>query len=371
MNKLKQVGINALGWRSKERIVIFESDDWGMIRTSSKESYNSLKIKGYPVDKCVYNRNDALETDEDVSKLMEVLAKHKGSDDKPAKFTMNNVVANPDFQRIEAADFTQYYFQVFTETLAKDESSTEVFKLYQQGIKAGVFQPQFHGREHVNINRWLGALQNNDKRFMDAFKENMFTVAGQGRTSGRRDYLDAFGRAYDIEIENEESIIASGLALFEKIWGFKSQSFIAPCYVWSPEIEKYLVKGGVKYIQGTHVQRIPSPEIELKIQKKYHWQGRKNKSGLTSIVRNVMFEPVEQGSDPAAVDKALAQIESAFFWRKPAVISSHRVNYMGRLRPENRDKNLKLLDDLLYKIVKKYPEVRFMSSDELGNLYNK
>ena len=198
----------------------------------------------------------------------------------------------------------------------------------------------------------------------------MFTVAGQGRTSGRQDYLDAFGRAYDIEFESEESIIIKGLELFEKIWGFKSKSFIAPCYVWSSDIEKYLVKVGVKYIQGTHVQRIPAVGLEFKIKKKYHWQGKRNKSGLTSIVRNVMFEPVEKDSDTTTVDEALAQIDNAFFWKKPAVISSHRVNYIGGLRPENREKNLKLLDKLLEEILKKYPDVRFMSSDELGDLYN-
>ena len=132
---------NALGKRTNSKIVVIESDDWGMIRTSSQESYNRLAAKGYPVDKCVYNRNDSLESNEDVLNLMEVLSKHRGDDGKYAKFTLNNVVANPDFQRIKASNFYGYYYQPFTCTLDEYKNSEEVFNLYEKGITDGVFQP--------------------------------------------------------------------------------------------------------------------------------------------------------------------------------------------------------------------------------------
>ena len=366
----KQSIINVFGTQIDEKIVVFESDDWGMIRTRSIEAYSRLRFKGYPVDKCSYNRLDSLERNQDLSGLLEVLDKHKDSRSAPVRFTLNNVVANPDFRKILDSHYEEYYYEPFTDTLQDYPEADAVFDLYQRGLKAGLIQIQFHGREHVNINRWLVALQSGDSRFVDAFIERQFTVAGQGRTSGRKDYLDAFGRAYNYEYESEESIIHSGLQLFEDTWGFKSKSFIAPCYTWSSDIEQFLKKGGVKYLQGTHVQRIPVQGTELRIDKKYHWQGKKTPSGLKSIVRNVQFEPVEHISNPEAVDKAMAQIENAFFWKKPAVISSHRVNYIGRLNEQNRSDNLKLLDKLLSRIITKYPDVRFMSSDELGEFYN-
>ncbi|KAB1063540.1 hypothetical protein [Salibacter halophilus] len=363
--------INCYGTSIMNPVVVFESDDWGMIRSRSKDSLSHLSEKGYPVEYCTYNRFDSIERNQDIIGLLEILDKHKSFDGSPAKFTINNIVANPDFDKIHENGYQKYYYQSFTETLKEYPETDLVMDLYRQGLKDGLIQSQFHGREHVNVNRWLDALKTGDKRFHDAFEERQFTVAEQGRTSGRRDYLDAFGRAYNIEFESEESIIRSGLDLFEEIWGFKSKSFIAPCYTWSPEIERHLFRGGVKYIQGTHIQRIPREGLDLKIKKKYHWQGRKNKSGLKSIVRNVMFEPSEHNSDPSMVDHAMAQIKNAFFWNKPAVISTHRVNYIGRLNPDNRDKNLRLLDKLLTQILKNYPDVRFMSSDELGKLYNK
>lgn len=362
--------INVIGSKLRMNVLVFESDDWGMIRTHSKDSLNSLKNKGYPVDGCSYNRLDSIERNQDVSGLLEVLEKHKGANNKPAKFTLNNVVANPHFDKMHESRYQQYFYLPFVETLKEYPKTDSVMELYQQGMKDGLIQMQFHGREHVNINRWMGALNAGDQRFLDAFEERQFTVAGQRRTSGRKDYLDAFGRAYEHEYESEESIIQSGMKLFKDIWGFQSKSFIAPCYTWSSEIEPFLKAEGVKYVQGTHVQRIPVKGLELKIKKKYHWQGRKNSSGLRSIVRNVMFEPAEHQSNPAVVDQAMAQIDNAFFWKKPAVISSHRVNYIGRLDEENRSKNLALLDELLEQITKKYPDVIFMSSDELGELYD-
>ena len=57
-----------------------------------------------------------------------------------------------------------------------------------------------------------------------------------------------------------------------------------------------------------------------------------------------------------------------FFWNKPAIICTHRLNYVGYLDNGNRDNNLILLELLLSKIKKKWPNVEFMSSNELLEL---
>ena len=64
----------------------------------------------------------------------------------------------------------------------------------------------------------------------------------------------------------------------------------------------------------------------------------------------------------------MKEIDLAFFWKKPAIISSHRLNFIGSMQSKNRGNNLILLDELLKKILKKYPEVEFMTSDLLGDL---
>ena len=61
-------------------------------------------------------------------------------------------------------------------------------------------------------------------------------------------------------------------------------------------------------------------------------------------------------------------IEIAFRWKKPAVISTHRVNYVGSIDPKNRQKGLGELKRLISLILKKWPDVEFMSSSQLGDL---
>ena len=64
-------------------------------------------------------------------------------------------------------------------------------------------------------------------------------------------------------------------------------------------------------------------------------------------------------------DQSLKEIQTAFFWQKPAIISTHRINYVGGIDLAHRDRNLKALDLLLKNILKKWPEVEFLSSDQL------
>jgi len=68
------------------------------------------------------------------------------------------------------------------------------------------------------------------------------------------------------------------------------------------------------------------------------------------------------------VNSCLAQISSAFHWNKPAVICSHRINYIGFIDEKNRDRGLRDLNLLLKKIIQKWPEVKFISTDELDKL---
>jgi hypothetical protein len=363
--------INARGWRTNRKIIVFESDDWGMIRTSSIIAQKELIKNGYNVSQCPYNDNDRLESDEDIEALGEVLLSVKDSLGNPAKFTISNGVANPDFKKINDDSFKNYYYQPFTETLKNQQDSQNVIKLFKEGVSHGIFQPQLHGREHINIRLWLQRLQQGDSKAIDAFQYNMFTVHHSGSISGRRDNLDAFGND-TVKGGNfdYEKIIKEAQQIFIKTWGFKSKSFIAPCYVWHPLLEKVLNNEGVKYIQGTHVQRIPIDNTSFKIKKKYHYTGQKNELGQHYMIRNCFFEPTESGRDKA-IEKVLKEIQLSFFYKKPAIISSHRVNYIGSLNPDNRKQNLKLLKELFHKIIKLWPDVEFMSTDELGDLITK
>jgi hypothetical protein len=88
---------------------------------------------------------------------------------------------------------------------------------------------------------------------------------------------------------------------------------------------------------------------------------------MTELVRNVVFEPTHNRGFNW-VDFTFKQVEAAFRMNKPANISSHRVNYCGHINEENRKVGLTALKQLLDKIVKRWPEVEFISADQLGDM---
>ena len=96
-----------------------------------------------------------------------------------------------------------------------------------------------------------------------------------------------------------------------------------------------------------------------------HFWGTRNRLGQIFWRRNATFEPSKDGAKDW-VDSCLSEIEIAFKWKKPAVINSHRVNYIGSIHEYNRQNSLKALKMLLTKIKRAWPEVEFMSSEQLG-----
>ena len=136
-------------------------------------------------------------------------------------------------------------------------------------------------------------------------------------------------------------------------------------YIWNERIEEQLAAHGVKYLQGITYQYMPVLNRK-KLKKRIHFTGQKNRYGQIYLTRNAFFEPALD--QKKSIDETLKRIDLAFRWNKPAIIGSHRVNYIGYLNIKNRDENLVLLKELLSVIIKKWPDVEFMTSDELGNL---
>ena len=164
---------NIPGWRTSKKIVVIESDDWGSIRMSSIDSYHRLLKLGFPVNQSHYNKFDSLESNDDLSSLFELLTKFKDKNGKNPVITAVSIVGNPDFKKIFDADFKSYYYESFTETLKKYPNHDKVFSLYNEGIEKRLFVPVFHGREHLNVKRWMTDLQNGNKSVIQAFSEEV------------------------------------------------------------------------------------------------------------------------------------------------------------------------------------------------------
>lgn len=356
--------INIPGWHTRRHILVIESDDWGSIRMPSKKVYEELLGHGLHVDRDPYCRYDNLATVDDLTALYEVLQSVKDKNGRNAVLTANAVVANPIFDKIKESGYSEYFYEPFTETLKRYPSHEGVYEMWKQGIAAGIFHPQFHGREHLNVKKWLKVLQSGEEATCLAFEKGTFGLTSDVSPAIKTNYMGAFDSCEQEDMLFYKQAIEEGLTLFKELIGYPSESFIATTYTWSPKIEPFLADCGVKYLQGMVHQRVPLDEGNNFTYKKNNFTGKTSKAGLTYVTRNCFFEPSQTEND--WVSDCMNRIKFAFSWGKPAIISSHRLNFIGNIVEENRTKNLILLAKLLKMILNKYPDIEFLSSDELG-----
>lgn len=357
---------NIPGWRTKRHIVVIESDDWGSIRMPSKEVYKQLLKAGIRVDKCHYCSNDSIASEEDLSLLFEVLNSFRDINGSPAVITANAIVANPDFGRIKDGDFEQYYFKKITDEIPSIKGCEHSLDLWKEGNENGCFRIQSHGREHLNVARWMYYLKQNYPETRLAFDLGVYGLSTTITSEKRKSFLPAFDFENKQEEKQANEIAIEGLSIFEQMFGYKSTSFIAPNYTWGRSLERSIAGYGVKYIQGQTRDRYRNSTGENN-KVRFRYMGRKNEYGQMDLCRNAIFEPSE-APQKDWVDTCMKDIAIAFRWHHPAIICSHRVNYVGTINVENRDRNLKSLAQLLGQIKNRWPDVEFMSSDQLGDL---
>ncbi len=180
---------------------------------------------------------------------------------------------------------------------------------------------------------WLKTLQSKSEPFWSGFEQRVWgfsndLVAGP-----------SIQASYDSEKSSEIiEIIKEGLLEFSRVFKFNSETFIANNYIWSEDLNESLLAAGVRHFQGMKYQWLPRKASQEKRERIRRKTGETNAFGQTYAVRNCHFEPTEKGH---IVEGVLKEVASAFFWKKPAIICTHRINYTSRLDVKKRDENLR------------------------------
>ena len=366
-NLIKDLG-HLPGFRTPRKIIVFLSDDWGGVRVRSKEAREALIKAGIPMDGNRFDRFDMLESNEDLEGLFEVLLSHKDQKGNHPVFTAVANVGNPDFEKIMASGVSEYHYEPCTETLKCYRNHDRVFDLYQKGIDLNIFRPELHGREHLQVQWWLGSLQSGNEMVRKAFDQGYWHLPGKYLPNPLHRGLAA---AYDIasreEIKPQQEIVTDGARLFKEIFGYSSALFIPPAQHYHQDLEAAIAAAGFKMIDVPRLRKMPLGNGKSRTKPQYLWHI--NSLGLRYLTRNAVFEPnIYENSD--GINECLAGIASAFRFRKPAIISNHRAAFTSGLDEKNREKGLKGLDRLLKGILKRWPEAEFMSAASLVELMN-
>lgn len=358
---------NIPGWRTSRKIIVFESDDWGSIRIPDRQTRDRLIASGVKVDQNYFTYNDCLESDEDVVSLFEVLSGFKDKKGRHPLFTTLHIMGNPDFEKIAANDKRNYFFQHIDDTCREYHLDPATMrKLWGEGMENQLIFPAFHGKEHLNVSRWMRALNGAFPITTLAFNNRVSGIHAHIAEEQRGEYQAAFDADNPEDVDLINIRIQEGLDLFESYFGFRSTYFVPPNGALPAEALPVISKAGIRFLNTSKIGKQRNAKGENK--RFIRFLGNRSEDGLIFITRNASFEPSAENRTKDWVSKSLKQIEIAFQWNKPAIISTHRVNYCGGIETGNRSRGLFLLKDLIAKILKTWPEAEFLSSVELGEM---
>ncbi|MDL2264897.1 hypothetical protein LJC57_05730 [Parabacteroides sp. OttesenSCG-928-G07] len=356
---------NLIGKSTKRKLVVFYVDDWGSVRTKDCYAIDYLKKKGIEIDKSRFCKYDTLANEKDLETLYGTLSSTKDSKGNSACFTAVMNPCNPDFESIKTNGYTAFVSEPFTKTLQKYGKGYEhAFELWKEGISKNIFYPMFHGTEHVSRKKLMDALQEQYLPTLWAFE---CESVGIPTTNGYS--VKNIMQPYCIEKSEENKELARniewGLNQFELIFGFRSRQFKAGGDIISPELYPTLAENGIEYMdEALYIKRHLGDE---RYKFFINYTGKRNSLGQKILVRNAVFEPTNDLNFDS-VGHCLKLIDAAFKCKKPALISSHRVNFVGGLDENNRKEGLSRLSLLLKAIVKQWPDVEFVNADQAGDI---
>lgn len=355
-------------FKAKGKIIVIESDDWGSIRTNDKATRDRLNLISPDIQNDRFSQLDNLADEIDLSALFETLGTVRDSEGRPACLTANFCTANPNFEKIRNNGFEQFFYKPFDETIREQSNGDSVLTLWRQGINSRFITPQLHGREHLHALAWMKELKAGNVQLLKAFGYESWGIPYTSVLYQRRGNLQAALDIYGFRDEEEFQVdwIKESADIFENFFGFPSKTFIAPAYTWHDRINTTLKSVNIEALQGIRLQYEPRYG-QKGYKRKMRFTGLKDKrTGLNYLVRNAFFEPASN-LQKDWVATTLHSIDNAFKNRQPAIIGSHRINFIGSLDESNRTRNLKMLKAVLKETVKRHPDVRFMGSDELVN----
>lgn len=118
-----------------------------------------------------------------------------------------------------------------------------------------------------------------------------YTALLKQRQKNLQAALDDYGM--EGEADYHKHWINDSAHIFKESFGYASNSFIAPAYIWDAGVNKHLAEVKVKTLQGMKLQYEPKRSImKNNYSRKMNYIGQTDKkSGLVFSPRNTFFEP--------------------------------------------------------------------------------
>jgi peptidoglycan/xylan/chitin deacetylase (PgdA/CDA1 family) len=351
-----------LDW-GRLKAVVLESDDWGLCAWCPDEQAWRV-LADTPVFRGGAARRyggSTLERAEDVRALAELLGEFRGGDGFPPVWQANTVMAAPDYARLAPPLFEVEHLPLveLPETRAR-WSRPGLWDEVRRAEDAGVWRVELHGLHHLPEAAWLAALRRGTADARRAHEQQSPVCAA----------VDASG---EYDPSEPRAVRRRNLTLaverFGKLTGRSPRSFCPPDYRWDDALEEDAESLGLTTFQGKAEQEgvmLPRVRRALIGYRWPHEQGRR------------FYLPPRIAFEPSAVDRAVAArvgpeavvraARRAWKRGRPAVVSSHRVNY-AHLEPERVESGRGALRALLSVLARE--GAVFLTDDEVRALHER
>jgi hypothetical protein len=270
--------------------------------------------------------------------------------------TLGIVLGVADGPRIRADGLRHYY----RKSLDHGEFASTLAAI-KRGVENGVFAPQLHGGEHY----WPPALL--------VAARDIASVAGWLSSSAgpRTEHLPPALQSRWIDATTLPSKPLSGdeirtaalaeVETFRKIFGRRPTVAVPPTFIWNDAVEAAWAEAGVQFVvtpgrryQARDAAGDPAaggPRID---------NGDRGAGGITYVVRNDYFEPAHGHQ----AERGLAALAAKSRVGRPTLLETHRANFLDD--SSVADAAAVELDRLLTLALRTFPDVRFLSTEELA-----
>jgi hypothetical protein len=309
-----------LDWHRLKAVVI-ESDDWGLCGWSPDAQAHRVLADTPAFRSRAGHRYGAstLESATDVSAMRELLLSYRGGDGFPPVLQANTIVGAPDYDRLVPPLFECDALPVLFHPRAPSRwQRPGLWEEVARARDAGVWWPELHGLHHVPEHAWLDALRRGSDDARRAH-EQQSAVCEAVEESGEHDPLEPGpDRARRLRL---------AVAAFRDLFGAEPRSFCPPDYRWDEETEEDAERLGLRIIQGRGEQHGVVWPLVRRLDMRRRWP--QTSGNRLYMPARIAFEPgVREATAASDLSGVLNRVRAAWSHAQPAVLSTHRANYV-------------------------------------------
>ncbi len=350
-------------WTIRHRIdwqrwqaVVFESDDWGACENAPDDAtgrqVGALWSEFYGGTRTA---GGTLEAPADLDRIFRTLEQHRGADGQPVLFTPFICAGNPDFDAIRQNNFTRFVWLGIDRGVPRGWERGDIAGKWREGVKRGVFAPEFHGfLHHTSPKAWMRLLNTTSPEGELARRLFDLRVYCQGRHVPEYEGMN---------VREQNAFVKDGIAAFVQATGCRPAASVTSDAF--PVTETIWALNGIRIVCLKNC-KMNTGEVVVYHTKPWNNQDAYAPIGAYDEMNDVIFLTRNAWFEKQTADETYPVVLRRWAEGEPAVISTHRSNYVS-MNPKHDDAGYAKLDDLLGRLAAR--GARFLSTAEIGDLY--